>query len=172
MNKKVLKVSFFILIFIFVLVLLIIIYPKKYEKDFTGIIYRLGKENQEYCESVSISFKGKLTRLPLLNNKYVGDIIIGDKKMLEGTLEFDSHNSAIIFDSNLNSYGQVYFDDDYNNLTITVFEPTGSVSEKGWDGENGLMISAPATCREEALHISNELMKSRLVYAGETYLLK
>ena len=69
MNKKILKASF--IIFIFILVLLAIVYPQKYDKEYTGIIYRLGKENQEYCENVSISFKGKLTRLPILNNKYV-----------------------------------------------------------------------------------------------------
>ncbi len=50
---------------IFILVSLVILYPEKYDKEFTGIIYRLGKENQEFYERVSISFKGKLTLLPL-----------------------------------------------------------------------------------------------------------
>ncbi|GEM_PF-2389157 len=50
---------------IFILVSLVILYPEKYDKEFTEIIYRLGKENQEFYERVSISFKGKLTLLPL-----------------------------------------------------------------------------------------------------------
>ena len=170
MNKKILKASF--IIFIFILVLLAIVYPQKYDKEYTGIIYRLGKENQEYCENVSISFKGKLTRLPILNNKYVGKIVIGDMEIIEGTLEFDSNNSAIIHDSNLNTYGQIYFSDDYKSFTITVFEPIGSASGKNWDGVSGLMISAPATSRKEALDISNKLMKTRLIYAGKTFLLE
>ncbi|WP_256440229.1 hypothetical protein [Sedimentibacter sp. zth1] len=39
----------------------------------------------------------------------------------------------------------------------------------GWCGKNGLMISVSAYCREEALHISNELMK---YWLPEKYLLR
>ncbi len=49
----------------YILVSLVILYREKYVKEFTGIIYRLGKENQEFYERVSISFKRKLTLLPL-----------------------------------------------------------------------------------------------------------
>ena len=168
MNKKIFKICLVIVL----LVVILILYPKRYDKEFSGIIYRLGKENQEYFERVSISFDGKLTRLPILNNKYIGDIIIGDMKITEITLVFDSDNSAMIFDSNLNTYGQIYFDNDYKSFTIAISEQIGSNSAKGWDGSNGLMISAPASSREEALNISNKVMKSKLLYTGENYLLE
>lgn len=58
-------------------------------------------------------------------------------------------------------YGTIYIDKDMNKFTILRFsEETASYKgEKnvGWSGENGIVISAPAATREEAVKLSNEI---------------
>lgn len=58
------------------------------------------------------------------------------------------------------TYGSMYSNRRFNEFTIAVFQPEGK--GQGWNGGNGLMLSAPAQTRTEALQISNELMKDSL----------
>ncbi|MNG29314.1 hypothetical protein D3C84_1147240 [compost metagenome] len=45
-------------------------------------------------------------------------------------------------------------------------EGSTDMSSKGWNGEDGFMISAPAKDREEALAVSNELMRKYMKQPG------
>lgn len=51
-------------------------------------------------------------------------------------------------------FGDLFMSKDRNKLTINVIE------DDSWSGRNGLMISAPAKNRKEALAISNEVMRT------------
>ncbi|MEL7597140.1 MAG: hypothetical protein AAGU01_02945, partial [Clostridiaceae bacterium] len=58
------------------------------------------------------------------------------------------------------TYGPIYINNDFSQLTINIMEPQNLyIPNKKWIGDNGLMISAPASNRKEALQISNSLMK-------------
>jgi len=57
-------------------------------------------------------------------------------------------------------HGDIFIKDKFSKLTMTIFEKSDSDSSRsGWNGKRGLMISAPAETRKEALDISNSLMK-------------
>lgn len=50
------------------------------------------------------------------------------------------------------SFGMLYLNKRFTKATMTVFGPGG------WSGVNGLMISAPARTRRQALKLSNVLL--------------
>jgi hypothetical protein len=61
------------------------------------------------------------------------------------------------------SYGDIYSNGMMEKFTICVFEE--DKQRKGgmtWTGKDGLMISAPASNRTEALEITSKLMKDVL----------
>lgn len=48
--------------------------------------------------------------------------------------------------------------DDFRNVTISIHEQSEQDERRGQNGEDGFMLSGPASSRMEALRISNELM--------------
>ncbi|ALC91638.1 hypothetical protein AM500_18985 [Bacillus sp. FJAT-18017] len=90
------------------------------------------------------------------------DIII-DKKEVEvvflgnnGTLSFRDYSHP----GERNTYGILYINNDFSELTIIVHELVESGRDNAsykWDPEDGLLISGPATNRKEAINISNKL---------------
>ncbi|MCY6355679.1 hypothetical protein [Clostridium sp. ZS2-4] len=149
--------------------------PRPYNKTFQGIKYRLGKANTQYVEKVTISINGKLSKDFIFGKKFVGKIKINDleipKEIEELELKFDEFNRASIdylfFTESYKpirpSYGTIYIDDNFSQLTINILEPEDLYAHsKQWNSGNGLMISAPASNRKEALEIPNVLMKDIL----------
>lgn len=55
-------------------------------------------------------------------------------------------------------FGDIHFSPDYDNLAILIYEKTGETSS-GWSSEDGLVISAPAKNRYEALKVTNGIMR-------------
>jgi len=56
--------------------------------------------------------------------------------------------------------GDIFIKNKLSMLTMTIMEKYPSDSSRsGWNSETGLMISAPAKSRQEALQISNSLMR-------------
>ena len=53
-------------------------------------------------------------------------------------------------------YGELFPNKSFTEFTVTEWQQEGHGS--GWNGSNGLVISAPAKTRTQALRISNELM--------------
>ncbi|MEH6938379.1 hypothetical protein V7056_11020, partial [Bacillus sp. JJ664] len=80
---------------------------------------------------------------------------------------FNEENNGLIIlnnDSNwldFTTYGTLYIGNDFSQFTILIFEKE-SKGSNGWSAGDGIMISAPAKSREEALSISNHLMKDFL----------
>lgn len=62
---------------------------------------------------------------------------------------FNGYNEKLGYDT---GYGLIFATNRLKKLTI------GLIEKNQWDNDNGLMISAPASSRVEALNISNNLM--------------
>lgn len=62
----------------------------------------------------------------------------------------------------VNQFGELFSNRQFNEFTITVFQ--ADKHGFGWSGANGLMISAPAQNRTQALHISNHLLESQFLH--------
>jgi hypothetical protein len=148
----------------------IYIYPKKFIKEYSGVIYRLG--DSSYSEKIKISFDGYLSKRLFKGDKYQGTINIGDKKLPMIKMEFSIKDSpftkdsadVMYYDADLGeykTYGNMISSDIEDMFTIRILEPVISGGST-WSSANGLMVSAPANSRIEALDISNRLMKDVL----------
>jgi hypothetical protein len=74
-------------VFILLIILTVVyIYPKKFNKEYSGVIYRLGES--AYSEKIKISFEGYLSKRLLKGDKFQGTINIGDKKLTMIKMEF------------------------------------------------------------------------------------
>ncbi|WP_430509312.1 hypothetical protein [Gottfriedia solisilvae] len=149
-----------------------VILPKEVNQSFDGYLYGLGEKKKSINEKVTIRVKGKLRNKMFENDRFKGTIDIKgdvppfvkiDQKEVE--IVFNEDNSGLIILNDysnwldINNYGTLYISKDFSQLTILVYEeePKGT---NGWSTSDGIMISAPAKSREEALSISNHLMKN------------
>jgi len=168
-----------IIAIIFTVILIVIVfytYPRQINKSLEGIVYRNGSENNNYEEKVDIKINGTL-RYNLLGNKvFKGAIKIngkdtfkfnGEQLNIEFKFPLLGKNGGVLqhFYSDIFVYGFIYINGEFDQLTIQKHEKYSN-GEVGWKVENGLMISAPATNRNEAVRISNEILK------GFTYILE
>lgn len=169
--KKHKKLIYYIFILLIVLTV-IYIYPKKFSKEYSGVMYRLGES--AYSEKIRISFEGYLSRRLLKGDKFQGTINIGDKKLTMIKMEFSNKNGAFTKDradvqhadvqyyvdslGEYKIYGKMISSDIKEMFSIIVLEPsiTGGYT---WSTANGVVISAPSNNRIEALDISHKLMK-------------
>ncbi len=84
--------------FILLIVLAVIYsYPKKFYKEYNGVIYRLG--DSSYSENIKISFDGYLSKRLFKGDKFQGAINIGDKKFVSVFMEFSNRNDAFAKES-------------------------------------------------------------------------
>lgn len=60
------------------------------------------------------------------------------------------------------SLGTLYAADDFRQITLTLFEHGEDRLSGHWSGGDGLMLTAPAKDRMEAIHLTNELMAQSL----------
>lgn len=159
-NKKTI-ISIISIVFI-ILIISGIIYslPRKFNKEFSGIIYRLG--DSENAENINANFEGYLSKGIFRGDKFEGVIEVGDKELSKINLILDvSGMGAVLhyYDETTKeyvAYGSIQSDNIKKMFTISIFE------KGGWTSSDGLMISAPASNRREALEISSRLMKDIL----------
>lgn len=135
--------------------------PRKFNKEYRGVVYRLG--DNAYSENIKISFDGYLSKRLFKGDKFQGVIIIGDKKLIKVNMQFDSSDRAHIeyYDESLsmyNDYGDIVSSNIKGRFTICVLEADKNNSGSTWSIENGLMVSAPANSRSEALDISKSIL--------------
>lgn len=150
-------------------------FPKQHTTTFEGVSYQLGEEDS--YENVVIHVDGKLQKSFTGKKTFIGTIEIeGDEMPVppqERTLElvFEGDNRGIMSygyvgenaEPKIYSYGLIYINRDFSEFTIAKYEKEDENDWGGnWTGDDGLMITAPATDRETALRISNDLMKGFL----------
>lgn len=157
--KHIKKFGIFYFIFILFIIYLLSWQPKECYYTFEGVLYRLNDNG--IIKETSISFDGKEIKPIFGRVRYFGSIIIDDEKYNIFEKKFDKYNSTKLYyftDSmSFGILGEIYFNNSFERFTMTLYEKTGPNSH-GWGTDDGLMISAPATNREEALIITNELM--------------
>jgi hypothetical protein len=129
-------------------------------------MYRLGSGS--LVENIDINVNGYFSRGLFKGDRFEGTINIGDKELQKLDMMFAKDKGGILFyydetTGDYTSHGQIYFDNKREKIAITVFDQSRQdKSKKNWSSNNGLMISAPANNRAEALEISNELLKETL----------
>lgn len=139
--------------------------------EIIGVRYQLGKDNVEYEEPITLKFEGKYVN-SFFNHVFIGDVYIDGHKLNElnnskTTLKFDKYNRAQLYDTTYNAMlifpGSIYINDDFSKVTICISEPSDEdPNSMHWDSGTGIMMAAPASNREQALAISNEVMDSFL----------
>lgn len=134
-------------------------FPRKFEKEYDAIEYRLG--NLEYEKTFSVKINGWYTRKIFTNDYFQGSINIGDIKLSRLKLSIDGIEPLIGLNestSKPDSFGTIYIGKEFKEFTISVYEEGDKPGSKQWNGKDGLMISAPSVNRKKALDLSNKLM--------------
>ncbi len=142
--------------------------PRDVQPEYTGVEYRLGE--LESGDQINIQITGTLQKRFFEQNRFRGTLVFGDHLLENMDVALNPDGSLLMVKNNetgkLERFGVMYSSSDLSKWTIAVLEPVvlfGETSEERfWDTEDGLMISAPAETRQEALDISNELMGNLL----------
>ncbi|MFE4711368.1 hypothetical protein ACFRAM_10890 [Paenibacillus sp. NPDC056722] len=146
--------------------------PKRYSTTLDGVYYQLGEEG--IIEDVKIQLNGKLRNHINGIKSFNGVVDIEGEKVPQLTkdrskleLHYPGGNFGSILSpfrakddrgaiaADVYYYGTVYINNDFTKFTITV----SNDKNKQWTPTNGFMITAPASDREEAITISQELMR-------------
>lgn len=120
--------------------------------------------NPEVTETFSIIIEGKYSKSLFRNeDEFVGTMDLGDDTVINCHLKFNQNHKAALEDiadlgTSQNTYGLMYIDDVFKELTIIRYkqDQNGVLRSDGW------YISAPCTTREEAVQISNRLLRKEL----------
>ncbi|MCK5811693.1 MAG: hypothetical protein KAG94_02230 [Clostridiales bacterium] len=163
------KLGYFIVIIGVILLIALAVFVvmsigTKVDVELDCIQYRLGIDNIEYEELITLKFEGRYVN-SFLAHIFVGDVYIDGYKLnnipgKKTSLDFNKYNSAQLYDTN-DSHGvittdRILINDDFSKMAICINE------EGSWNSSSGLMMAAPASSREQAIAISNEVMDSFL----------
>lgn len=175
--KKKIGLSILIISIAFLAFTLISIYPQTTHLHAQGIKYRLGEEHIGEEKSIAIDMKGTVYTSLTGNKRFVGTITIEgeeipvpeNQRQLEINLGKDL-SGIMLYQYNEDEgishflYGTIFVNRSFREVTITVMDRYSAEGNQGgnWSGDDGLMISVPASDRAEALRISNHLMKDYL----------
>lgn len=164
---------------IFVLILVSILYytyPNPYTFSVEGVKYQLGNDNKDYIRPVTIEVVGTLQRSLTGVKTFKGKINIEGETLpipeheRKLTITFGKNTPGLMIYNSYEkdtppfyTYGDIYINNDFSEISICVYQHEGSDPAKlasgSWSGVDGLVISAPAHNRAEGLAISSELMK-------------
>lgn len=164
--KKVTKISIPLILVAILIASIVYVIPKKINTTMTGLKYRLGSEYADDLEEYTFTFEGQLQRRIFSHNSFDGYITIKTKENEEsnyGSIAFNKHAGSVYFDEYEGYLFHVKFNEFFlnNNMTkmsIRLYKiDEEDSSHSSWDGADGYIIAAPASTREEALDISNEV---------------
>lgn len=151
------KKKYILTIFLVVLLFIIFILPKKINYSYEGIKFSL--QNPKYEESVEISIKGYYYKNLFIDDYFQGTIALDNKSYPGLKLYIGNQFQMISYrdfskDGKIDTYGEIFIGEDFKTLTICVVNP-----DSGWSSTKGVLVSAPAKNRNEAINISNKLME-------------
>ena len=161
-----------------------------------GANYQLGAEHISQVAPESVHFHGKVFRDMNGLRTFKGTISFVHHTIVfpigaeATTIHFDHYGYGPImygyFEVGISrvaipriyNNGVLFVNSDFSEVTVLrmmdIVAKDGSVG-KSWSAEDGFMFAGPATSREQALNISNKLMKKYLTnsgYAGGQFVLK
>ena len=160
------RIISYALIVLFIMFSMIYFYPREINSEYDAIMYRLGDSN--YSENIKVSITGYISKGFLKGDKFEGTITIGDNKLSKINTRFDNFGRGLLFcfdedTGDYGSYGDMFSNKRMKEFTICILEEDKQrKGGKTWSPVDGLMISAPASNRAEALEISNNLMEDVL----------
>ena len=176
--KKKIRLSILIIGISLVTFIVISIYPKTIDLHAQGLKYRLGAEHIGDEKSVAIDMNGTVYTSLTGNKRFVGTISIEgeeipvpeNQRQLEIRLGKDLSGIMLypyMEDEKIHHflYATIFVNRSLREATFTVIDYLDLVEGNqggNWSGDDGLMISVPASDRAEALRISNNLMKDDL----------
>jgi hypothetical protein len=168
MKKKVMWI-------IFIVVAITLIWykiPVYKHRTFEGVLFQLGAENAHVVQPVEVEIKGVFKRYFFKPRVFEGTMRIGDERLPPpGSREeklrinlgnmWDSMIRAYDVDEHIYFYGLLTVNHTVSKLAIAVNEQLEDFRTH-WSSEDGMVIAAPATNREEALAIADELIRPYL----------
>jgi hypothetical protein len=166
-------------------------YTRTIELTLSGVKYQLGTEGSKSgTEPATVVIQGKLHTSLKGGRIFKGVVSIAgeqipvpqDQRKLEihfsregwGAMSYpyfiyDEQGTAVkteIYQSHL-----IFANKDFTQVTFLIATPNQKSEDKNrqtvWNADNGFMLSAPATTREEALALSNKLMRDYLKPYGK-----
>lgn len=152
--KKVYKIGISIIVICVIAIAIYYTFPKIINVTLNGVSYKINNKQQQ--EKVTIKINGSYGKRILMKDLFIGSITIGDLRCdgVEISVGDNSRSYWLSYiDKNtkhVKTYGEIFTDNTFSKFTISV---VGEV------GEDGIMISAPAKDRVDAVKISNELIK-------------
>lgn len=166
--KKIVRAIVYLLILSIPIAALVYTLPRNMQAQYTGVEFRLG--DLESAKSINVQMNGSIQKRFFEYNRFRGDIKIGEHSLDDMDVVLNPDGALLMVRNNetgkLERFGVLYTNSDLSQWTMAVLEPVvifGQVSEeKFWDVETGLMISAPAGNRQEALTVSNDLLGNLL----------
>ncbi|WP_223067702.1 hypothetical protein [Paenibacillus caui] len=147
-------------------------YPRHVSIELKGVKYQLGEENASFLKPVTVRLEGSVNRSLFGRATFSGTIdaqedIPFSKENGNVTIKLPEKDGVIIDyiqikngEFKIYHLGSLLSNRDMSQVTLLLMHDEGG--GQSWSGRDGFMISAPAHTRQEALDISNELMKERL----------
>lgn len=151
--------------------------PREVDVRLEGVKYRLGAKNVSEVDSATIQIEGTVRRTLKGHRLFRGTVVIDDgpmpipkEQMTNRTFVARKGEGFMLMyqwfeDGSIGnsfSLGELYVDNDFRELTLTLFEQREDSQSGYWSGEDGLMLTAPAKDRTEAIHLANKLMSHTL----------
>lgn len=166
--KKITRTMLYLLILSIPIAALVYTLPRDIQAQYTGVEYRLG--DRESAMSINVQINGSIQKRFFEHNRFRGDIKMGEYSLDDMDVVLNPDGALLMVRNKetgkLERFGVLYTNADLSLWTMAVLEPVmlfGQASEeKFWDVETGLMISAPASNRHEALTLSNDLLGNLL----------
>lgn len=132
-------------------------WPRNININYDGVKYQAG--NQNTCENVKINVEGKLRKKLFSGEAEFNGKIIADGINLDYSnypLTFTNKGLGVldsIKSGNFITYGSIIISNTFDNMTIMIYK------NGEWSSEDGWLISAPCSNREEAAAMSDLLFK-------------
>ncbi len=143
---------------IIVIAIIAIRYPAPIDISYTydGIKYQSG--NLDGVEIVQIEIQGEYRRRIFSEySEFEGVIKVGDKIFSKTPFVFNKYGRDSL-ETNNEFWGMIFQSDEFQILTIEIWEKHVSGEGHYFDGNNGWYISAPCQTRDEAVKISNMVL--------------
>ncbi|MDF2801885.1 MAG: hypothetical protein K0S61_1788 [Anaerocolumna sp.] len=163
--KKIKKLFIFPGVALLITLSIIYFYPKRLNSEYSGVMYRIG--DSKYSENIKILIDGYYSKGLLKGDKFKGVITIGEKQFTRLDMRFNSGRELLSFyneeKGDYISYGDMFINNKLEEFSICILEEDGAgKGGKSWSAKDGLMISAPVNSRDEAVKLSNSLLKDYL----------
>ncbi|QUI24381.1 hypothetical protein HZI73_19690 [Vallitalea pronyensis] len=151
-KKKYLRYSILIILIVLLGIYVYIRYPRTINKTYTGLKYKLGVENINDLEEVTIKINGKVTSDFWLNKKFKGKFYISNidelitnkdnisklkdapvtiiyNRLWGSLLSYPIFNSGKDWSIDSEIIGNIYHDTDFKELTILCPQPTWRIKD-------------------------------------------